>query len=902
MTLHVKTANPEEESGDRGTTPRGSIDDQSDSSISEFARRGIRITGMLTVLIGAFWLVAWTVGIVPSWSATGMMTPKTNISLAQLMGGVALLLLGFGTAGGLRRWAGVTLAALVTLLGALTLSEHLFGWNLGVDQLLATESPGALATLSPNRIGPSGCISLTFLGLGLLTLAMRKRAITAYLGIATIVINLVPAVGFLYGIDPFYVAPHLTGIAWPTVIALMSLGMGLLFSSSDRAPVSLLLRDDPGGRLLRRLLPTVLLITLVLGFVAVQIARRGIYEVETVTGLLVIAMILVFSVMLWRGANKLSRSSSARLESEDRLRLAQAAARIGAFEWNIRTDVNIWSPELEAIYGLTPGAFARTQQAWADLVHPEDRAEAVHLVEHSFETGEPTEGEWRVVWPDRSVHWIFGRWQVFKGQSGEPLRMTGVNIDITERERAENTVQASVRILTAANTPARSVDETIQVVLDEIESLTGSTISFYHFLDADQETLTLQMWSSNTMRTMCTAEGKGSHYPISKAGVWVDCVRERRPVIHNDYQSLPNRKGLPEGHAPVIRELVVPVIRGDRIVAIIGVGNKPTDYIDADVEIVSCLGDLSWVVVERKRAEEALRESQEDLNRAQAVAHTGSWRMDVRRDVLEWSEENHRIFGIPQGTPMTYEAFLASVHPDDREYVDREWMAALQGEHYDIEHRIVIGDTVRWVRERAELEFDRNGELIGGFGTTEDITERKRTEQALHEAEESKIEFYRRMVMAATDGKLVIAERAEIERITGAPVASWEIHDADDTKTVRHGVEQTARSLGMTEPQLGQLAVAVGEATTNAVKHAGGGRASLHCPDSRLVLVVSDSGPGIPALTLPDVALKRGYSTAGTLGMGYKLMIQFADRIHLATDEEGTTVAIEVKLGDGDTR
>jgi PAS domain S-box-containing protein len=135
--------------------------------------------------------------------------------------------------------------------------------------------------------------------------------------------------------------------------------------------------------------------------------------------------------------------------------------------------------------------------------------------------------------------------------------------------------------------------------------------------------------------------------------------------------------------------------------------------------------------LERRVAERtaALRESEEDLNRAQAVARVGSWRLDVRKNELLWSEENHRIFGISEGTLLTYEAFLATVHPDDREYVDRKWMAGLRGEPYDIEHRIVVGDSVKWVRERAELELDKDGTLLGGFGTTQDITERKRAEE-----------------------------------------------------------------------------------------------------------------------------------------------------------------------------
>jgi PAS domain S-box-containing protein len=121
----------------------------------------------------------------------------------------------------------------------------------------------------------------------------------------------------------------------------------------------------------------------------------------------------------------------------------------------------------------------------------------------------------------------------------------------------------------------------------------------------------------------------------------------------------------------------------------------------------------------------ALQESRDDLNRAQAVVHTGSWRLDVRKNELLWSDETYRIFGIRPGTPLTYESFLAALHPEDREYVNQQWTAALSGEPYDIEHRIIADDMAKWVRERAELEFDPQGQLRGGFGTVQDITERK---------------------------------------------------------------------------------------------------------------------------------------------------------------------------------
>jgi PAS domain S-box-containing protein len=153
--------------------------------------------------------------------------------------------------------------------------------------------------------------------------------------------------------------------------------------------------------------------------------------------------------------------------------------------------------------------------------------------------------------------------------------------------------------------------EFLQKTLDEAEIMTGSKIGFAHFLEADQVTLELQTWSTNTLQKMCTAEGQGHHYPIDKAGVWVDCFYKREAVVHNNYEQLTHRKGLPAGHAPILRELLVPVIRGGLIVAIFGVGNKPSDYTRDDLETFVQLANLTWDIVQRKRAEESLAQREQ---------------------------------------------------------------------------------------------------------------------------------------------------------------------------------------------------------------------------------------------------------------------------------------------------
>ncbi len=175
----------------------------------------------------------------------------------------------------------------------------------------------------------------------------------------------------------------------------------------------------------------------------------------------------------------------------------------------------------------------------------------------------------------------------------------------------------------------------------------------------------------------------------------------------------------------------IPILRSDSSVRTV-LWNSANIYGKDGTNVVATIAQ-GQDITQRKLAEQALRDSQIDLNRAQAVAKTGSWRLDMPRDELLWSDETYRIFGIPKGTPMTYETFLSTVYPDDREYVDQKWKAALRGEPYDVEHRIIVNGKIKWVREKAELEFDKDGAIMSGFGTAQEITELKDMQARLEE-------------------------------------------------------------------------------------------------------------------------------------------------------------------------
>ena len=425
-------------------------------------------------------------------------------------------------------------------------------------------------------------------------------------------------------------------------------------------------------------------------------------------------------------------------EKEERLALATIQNGVGVWDWNLVTQEMIWDDSMFALYHIRREDFIGTEEAWRAALHPDDLERGDREVNDAISGLKPFDTEFRVVWPGGEIRHIKAVAKVFRDERGTPLRMLGINMDITELRRTATALQEKSNLLrniidssadyiyakdrelrtilcneifaktvgkhvqdiigktdiengwnpelvrgnaakgirgyeqddldAIAGKTIRSVDqlyvdgephyvdtvklplrddagrtlgmfgisrditasklrENIQLArlrltdyaanhtlkelliatLDEACALTGSSIGFYHFLDEDQQTLTLQAWSTRTTEEFCKAEGDGNHYGIDQAGVWVDCVRERRAVIHNDYAALPHKRGMPPGHAHVEREMVVPIFRNKLIVAILGVGNKAVPYKDSDLDSATKLADLAWDIAVAKRAEEEVR-------------------------------------------------------------------------------------------------------------------------------------------------------------------------------------------------------------------------------------------------------------------------------------------------------
>jgi PAS domain S-box-containing protein len=149
----------------------------------------------------------------------------------------------------------------------------------------------------------------------------------------------------------------------------------------------------------------------------------------------------------------------------------------------------------------------------------------------------------------------------------------------------------------------------LQMGIEEAVRLTDSEIGYLHFVNPDQETLALYTWSANTLK-FCSAT-YDNHYPVSAAGIWADTVRTGQPVVHNNYQQMTGRHGYPEGHAHLLRHLGVPVVEHGKVVMLLGVGNKASDYDDSDADQLQLIGNDIWSIVTRRRAEVELARAKE---------------------------------------------------------------------------------------------------------------------------------------------------------------------------------------------------------------------------------------------------------------------------------------------------
>lgn len=450
-------------------------------------------------------------------------------------------------------------------------------------------------------------------------------------------------------------------------------------------------------------------------------------------------------LFIGRDNTESKRIEEAHRATEDRLTKTLAAANDGNWDWDLTNNAVYFDPRYYTQAGYEVDEFPHRLEEFEKRVHPDDHDLVMGAASKYIEgASDQFRVEFRFRKKDGSYLWILARGGIAeRDESGKPLRFIGTHQNISEVKRFRLVNESRIHLLLYAET--HSLQELLEETLNEAEKLTDSKIGFFHFIEENQKYVVLQNWSTATKKTYCRAMTPGTRYPVSKAGVWTDCLKSKKPLIHNDYASLAHKKGLPEGHAVLLRQLVVPVMRAERVKAILGVGNKSSDYTKEDVETVKQLADLAWDITEQKKAEEQLIANEIKFRTLFENLSQGIFYKDANGKIIDANEAALYLFGLSREQLMGKDSYDKrwKVVDEDHRFIppdEHPTMIALKTGKRVVDATVGVyipeKDRYNWLIMNVFPQF-RPGEKVPWqvFASMQDITPRKLAEESLKEKE-----------------------------------------------------------------------------------------------------------------------------------------------------------------------
>jgi PAS domain S-box-containing protein len=394
---------------------------------------------------------------------------------------------------------------------------------------------------------------------------------------------------------------------------------------------------------------------------------------------------------------ELFAANTALRQSEERLRLAQQAGRVGVFDRDLQNNTVVWTPELEELFGLPAGTFVGKTGDWAKWVHPEDLPRMRSFLQEWMQS-ERTEGAWeyRFVRADGQIRWMEGRGRIFRDPDGKPLRLIGTNVDITERKRAEEQLQEAHRRLN---------------------------------LHIDTSPLAVVEWDNDFHITRWAGEA---------ADIFGWTSEE---VLGKHIDDLP---WVYEEDWPAVKQVMEDMISGRRPRNVSKNRNVRKDgtiiycewynsaISDASGRLVSVLSQV-LDVTERKQAEEALRESEERYHRLFEEDLTGDFVSTPEGRILLCNPAFAKIFGFPSAVDAVGTNMLdLYLDPQQRELLVARLRQEKRIERLEVWRKRREGESI-YIVENLVGHFNERGELYEVKGYVFDDTERKRAEEALRE-------------------------------------------------------------------------------------------------------------------------------------------------------------------------
>lgn len=304
-------------------------------------------------------------------------------------------------------------------------------------------------------------------------------------------------------------------------------------------------------------------------------------------------------------------------------------------------------------------------------------------------------------------------------------------------------------------------------------------------------------------------------------------------------------------------------------------------------------------ISERMRAEEELRKGEERFRILFDNAADCLFMHDLEGHFVEANNAACETLGYTRDELLRLS--VSDVVVDyDREALERMWAELAQSPKtvYAV-HRRADGSTLPVEGNLSIVEYHGRKHILA---VVRDITQRLRADEerrALREQmEEQKRSFYRDTIYSVTEGKLDVCDDCVTDSYLHGAELQVEASEAFQARDARHAAIEFCSAHGLSGDRLDGFTIGVGEAITNAIKHGADGRVYAGIRESCVWVGVADRGPGIESLILPRAVLLRGFSTKPSLGLGYSIMLDAADRVHLKTDSTGTVVVLEKSVSE----